>query len=52
MDGQTLGCGAVAGLENVRHTAAVARRVMEKTPHVLLVGDGALWFALQQGFPL
>jgi N4-(beta-N-acetylglucosaminyl)-L-asparaginase len=26
--------------------------VMEKTPHVLLVGDGALWFALQQGFPL
>ncbi len=52
MDGQTLGCGAVAGLENVRHPAALARRVMEKTPHVLLVGEGAKLFALQQGFPL
>src|SRR5205809_4780840 len=52
MDGRTLACGAVAGLENVRHAAAVARRVMEKTPHVLLVGEGARWFALQQGFPL
>jgi isoaspartyl peptidase/L-asparaginase-like protein (Ntn-hydrolase superfamily) len=52
MDGQTLACGAVAGLENIRHAAAVARRVMEKTPHVLLVGEGAKLFALQQGFPL
>src|SRR5579872_4071317 len=52
MDGKTLACGAVAGLENVRHAAAVARRVMEKTPHVLLVGEGARLFAVQQGFPL
>ncbi|MHB1425932.1 MAG: N(4)-(beta-N-acetylglucosaminyl)-L-asparaginase [Gemmataceae bacterium] len=52
MDGQTLTCGGVAGLENVRHPAALARRVMEKTPHVLLVGQGAQQFALQQGFPL
>jgi isoaspartyl peptidase/L-asparaginase-like protein (Ntn-hydrolase superfamily) len=52
MDGQTLACGAVAGLENIRHAAAVARRVMEKTPHVLLVGEGALQFAIRQGFPL
>jgi N4-(beta-N-acetylglucosaminyl)-L-asparaginase len=52
MDGQTLACGAVAALENVRHAAAVARRVMEKTPHVLLVGEGARLFALQQGFAL
>jgi isoaspartyl peptidase/L-asparaginase-like protein (Ntn-hydrolase superfamily) len=52
MDGATLACGGVAGLENVRHAAAVARRVMEKTPHVLLVGEGARLFALQQGFPL
>jgi isoaspartyl peptidase/L-asparaginase-like protein (Ntn-hydrolase superfamily) len=52
MDGKTLACGAVAGLENVRHPAALARRVMEKTPHVLLVGEGARWFALQEGFPL
>jgi isoaspartyl peptidase/L-asparaginase-like protein (Ntn-hydrolase superfamily) len=52
MDGSTLGCGGVAAVENVRHVAALARRVMEKTPHVLLVGEGARLFALQQGFPL
>jgi N4-(beta-N-acetylglucosaminyl)-L-asparaginase len=52
MDGRTLSCGAVAGLENIRHPAALARLVMEKTPHILLVGDGAQQFALQQGFPL
>ncbi len=52
MDGKDLTCGGVAGLENVRHAAALARRVMEKTPHVLLVGDGAKLFAVQEGFPL
>jgi isoaspartyl peptidase/L-asparaginase-like protein (Ntn-hydrolase superfamily) len=52
MDGQTLSCGAVAGVEHIRHPAALARRVMEKTPHVFLVGEAAKWFALQQGFPL
>jgi isoaspartyl peptidase/L-asparaginase-like protein (Ntn-hydrolase superfamily) len=52
MDGSTLACGAVAGVENVRHVAALARRVMEKTPHILLVGDGARTFAVQNGFPL
>src|SRR5262245_50590474 len=52
MDGHALACGAVAGLENIRHPAALARRVMEKTPHVMLVGEGARWFAPQQGFPL
>lgn len=52
MDGRTLACGAVAGVENIRHPAALARRVMEKTPHVLLVGEGARTFAVQQGFPL
>jgi N4-(beta-N-acetylglucosaminyl)-L-asparaginase len=52
MDGVSLSCGAVAGVENVKHVAALARRVMEKTPHVLLVGQGAQQFALQQGFPL
>jgi isoaspartyl peptidase/L-asparaginase-like protein (Ntn-hydrolase superfamily) len=52
MDGRTLGCGGVAGVENVRHVAALARRVMDKTPHTLLVGQGAQQFALQQGFPL
>jgi len=52
MDGKTLACGAVAAVEHIRHPAALARRVMEKTRHVLLVGEGAKWFALQQGFPL
>src|SRR6266566_3538540 len=50
MDGRTLSCGAVAALENIRHPAALARRVMERTPHILLVGQGAQQFALQQGF--
>ncbi len=52
MEGRTLNCGGVAGLENIRHAAALAKRVMERTPHVLLVGPGAQQFALQQGFPL
>lgn len=52
MDGATLACGAVAALENIRHPAAVARRVMEQTPHVFLVGEGAKAFAIQQGFSL
>jgi isoaspartyl peptidase/L-asparaginase-like protein (Ntn-hydrolase superfamily) len=52
MDGQTLACGAVAAVENIRHVAALARRVMEKTPHILLVGEGARLFAVEQGFPL
>ncbi len=49
MDGDG-SCGAVAALENIAHPISVARRVMEKTPHVLLVGAGALQFALEQGF--
>ncbi|MFC5741111.1 N(4)-(beta-N-acetylglucosaminyl)-L-asparaginase [Dyella tabacisoli] len=43
-------CGAVAALEHIAHPISVARKVMERTPHVLLVGDGALQFALEQGF--
>lgn len=43
--------GAVACLEDIVHAVSVARRVMEKTPHVLLVGEGALRFALSEGFP-
>jgi N4-(beta-N-acetylglucosaminyl)-L-asparaginase len=44
-------CGAVACIENIAHPISVARRVMEKTPHVLLVGAGAEQFAVEQGFP-
>lgn len=43
--------GAVACLKHIKHPVSVARRVMEKTPHVLLVGDGALRFAQKEGFP-
>jgi len=43
-------CGGVAALENIEHPISVARRVMEDTPHVLLVGEGALQFAIAQGF--
>lgn len=42
--------GAVAGMEQIKHPLSVARKVMEKTPHVLLVGDGAQQFALENGF--
>lgn len=45
-------CGAVAGIEQIKHPISVARKVMESTPHVLLVGDGAQKFALQNGFKL
>lgn len=41
--------GSVAALEGIRHPISVARRVMEKTPHVMLVGEGARKFALEQG---
>ncbi len=44
------GCGSVACLEHIIHPISVARKVMEKTPHVMLVGDGALQFALANGF--
>ena len=43
-------CGSVAALEHIVHPVSVARMVMEKTPHVMLVGDGALKFALANGF--
>jgi isoaspartyl peptidase/L-asparaginase-like protein (Ntn-hydrolase superfamily) len=52
MDGRTLDCGSVAGVENIRHVAALAKRVYEKTPHVMLVGEWARIFAIQNGFPL
>lgn len=42
--------GSVASLEGILHPISVARRVMEKTPHVMLVGAGAKEFALEQGF--
>ncbi len=43
-------CGAVSYLQNIKHPISVARKVMEKTRHVMLSGKGALEFALNHGF--
>ena len=43
-------CGSVMALEYITHAISVARLVMEKTPHIVLAGDGALQFALANGF--
>jgi N4-(beta-N-acetylglucosaminyl)-L-asparaginase len=47
---ETGNCGAVMFLEYIMHPIKVARLVMEKTPHVQLAGEGALQFALENGF--
>ena len=49
MDGEQLRAGAVAALRTVRNPVQLARRVLEDTPHVFLVGDGAERFAAQAG---
>jgi N4-(beta-N-acetylglucosaminyl)-L-asparaginase len=51
MHGPTHRGGSVAALRNIRNPAQVARKVMERTDHVLLVGEGALRFARAHGFP-
>jgi len=52
MDGATLKAGAVAGVEHIKNPIDLARLVMDKTPHVLLVGEGAEEFASSQGMTL
>jgi beta-aspartyl-peptidase (threonine type) len=52
MDGQRLEAGAVAAIQRVRHPISVARRVMDGSPHVMLVGDGAYNFAEEIGSEL
>lgn len=49
MRGADLGAGAVAAIEGVRHPVTVARLVLERSPHVLLVGAGARRFAKSEG---
>ncbi|MDH3285407.1 MAG: isoaspartyl peptidase/L-asparaginase [Acidobacteriota bacterium] len=49
MDGETLACGAVAGVTTVKNPISLARLVMERTPHVLLAGPGAEVFADETG---
>jgi beta-aspartyl-peptidase (threonine type) len=52
MDGATQKAGAVAGVRHIRNPIELARMVMERTPHVLLSGEGAEEFALEQGVTL
>ena len=52
MDGRTLEAGAVASVKHIANPISLARLVMEKTPHVMLVGDGAEEFAKSQGVEL
>jgi N4-(beta-N-acetylglucosaminyl)-L-asparaginase len=51
MYGPTHKCGSVAALENIKRACSVARLVMERTDHALIVGPGALAFAKAHGFP-
>ena len=52
MNGKTLAAGAVAGLHHVKNPITLARAVMEKSPHVMMVGDGAEKFAKEQNIEL
>ena len=49
MEGKTLMAGAVAGVKHIKNPILAAKAVMEHSPHVLLVGDGAEIFAFQHG---
>ena len=51
MDGKTMLAGAVSGVHNIQNPVALARQVMEKTEHVLLISEGAMDFAASIGFP-
>ncbi|MGQ0430755.1 MAG: isoaspartyl peptidase/L-asparaginase family protein [Gammaproteobacteria bacterium] len=52
MDGATQKAGAIAGVRHIRNPIELARMVMERTTHVLLAGEGAEEFALEQGMTL
>ena len=50
IDGKSLQAGAIAGVRDIKNPIKVARKVMEKSEHVLLTGTGASQFAKEQGF--
>lgn len=52
MDGKSLAAGAVAGVTTIKNPITAARAVMEKSPHVFMVGSGAEKFAVQQGIEI
>lgn len=43
-------CGSVGAIEQIKHPVSVARKIMETTPHIMLVGEGAQQFAIENGF--
>jgi beta-aspartyl-peptidase (threonine type) len=49
MDGSKLGAGAVAGVRDVRYPIRLARKVMEETPHIMMIGEGANRVATEFG---
>lgn len=50
MDGSSLSVGCVTGIIDILHPISVARKVMEKTPHNFLASNGAMEFAIREGF--
>ena len=52
MDGKTLKAGAVAGVTTIKNPVSAARKVMENSPHVMLIGEGAEIFAKNQGLEI
>jgi beta-aspartyl-peptidase (threonine type) len=52
MNGKTLAAGAVAGVRHVKNPITLARAVMERSPHVMMIGDGAEQFAREQKIEL
>jgi len=52
MNGTTLHCGAVAAVHSIRNPVSLARKILEESEHILLVGDGAERFAAQHGLPI
>ena len=52
MDGATLRAGSVAALRRIRNPIRLARQVLENCPHMMLVGEGAERFAVEQGLTL
>src|SRR3990172_9918377 len=52
MDGGSYRCGAVGAVRKIMHPISLARKIMEESEHILLVGDGAERFAAENGVPL
>jgi L-asparaginase / beta-aspartyl-peptidase len=52
MDGNTLRCGAVAGVQRIEHPISLVRKIMESSEHILLIGNGAEQFASEHGVQL